>query len=477
MKIGLLLGLVVVIHHASSLRLGCGCGPFLNHHHHHSCGCGLQFPIKPKCQGSDIHQSDDWCSKGPDGSGGKDCVPLVVRPHDLPKVVLSPEAAGQLTFPVAGPCAVKKAIVKPAVLPKPVCQHHGHAAGGCCGSCHGSCHSSCHSACHSSCHDSHISHTLHGFGLHGAIGGHGGHGGIVGPDGILGPGEVMGPSGSTGTFVSGMLSPADAVSVDLAYKMAKQNEITRLQSEDRLNFGFRKIPVELPAKKVVREDIPEEQIFNLNGQIVELKPINPCRPHTASSLAEEAAEELMQLQEEEAAEAAEEGGSVFGFAGPRRPTLAEIGFGAAKPPTPNLIDVPASAVNAAIGLPAADSCECGRETGRDISTNCGCGSFVGFHHHGGCGCHHACHTSCNCGCKEKCSCKIIPGNVEYKTFPQPQQICLPVPQPPDSCESAEIEISQEEGGHSVQCSCIPVCVKKCNHSCRKSCVQFEKMSC
>lgn len=134
-------------------------------------------------------------------------------------------------------------------------------------------------------------------------------------------------------------------------------------------------------------------------------------------------------------------------------------------------------MNAALGNPAGDSCECGN-VGRDISTNCGCGSYAGFHHHGhgDCGCHSSCHSSCNCGCKEKCSCKIIPGNVEYRTCPQPQQICLPIPQHPDSCESAEVELSQEEGP-SVHCSCIPVCVKKCHHNCRHSCVQFEKINC
>lgn len=182
-------------------------------------------------------------------------------------------------------------------------------------------------------------HSMHGFGLigHGVHGHHGphghdgphghfDHGAIFGPDGVLRP---NGPNGPNGPFFPGVLSPADAVSVDLAYKMAQQNNANTQQSEDRLNFGFRKIPVELPPKKMIRNNVPEEQIFNLNGQIVELKPIRHCG-HTATSLAEEAAEELMQLQEEEAAAAAEEGGSVFGFGGPRRPTLAEIGFGAAK---------------------------------------------------------------------------------------------------------------------------------------------------
>lgn len=74
------------------------------------------------------------CYKTPE----KGCVPMVVRPHDIPKPAIAATAALSLA-PVPGPCLYKKVIVKPAVLPKPVCRpteetysshqhHHSHVS-------------------------------------------------------------------------------------------------------------------------------------------------------------------------------------------------------------------------------------------------------------------------------------------------------------------------------------------------------------
>lgn len=113
---------------------------------------------------------------------------------------------------------------------------------------------------------------------------------------------------------------ADAVSIALAYKMAQEKQREHDLSEDRLNFGFRKLPVELPQRKVVKENVPEEKMFALNGQIVELKPV---RVESQKSLDEEAAEELLALEEDEE-KAAELSAPL------RKVSLGEIGYGPAK---------------------------------------------------------------------------------------------------------------------------------------------------
>lgn len=115
--------------------------------------------------------------------------------------------------------------------------------------------------------------------------------------------------------------PADAVSLALAYKMAKESNCL---SEDKLAFGFRKIPVELPPSPQIlrRNNIPEEKIFALNGQIVELKPVvGGCR--SQASIDEEAAEDLLALENEE-----EELG--LSNAPIRSVSLGELGYAPAK---------------------------------------------------------------------------------------------------------------------------------------------------
>lgn len=93
--------------------------------------------------------------------------------------------------------------------------------------------------------------------------------------------------------------------------------------EDRLAFGFRKIPAELPSRPIIRNNVPEEKIFALNGQIVELKPISyGCR----RSLEDEAAEDLLALE----AEDAEDIDVGHNHEGVRRISLGEIGYRPAK---------------------------------------------------------------------------------------------------------------------------------------------------
>lgn len=79
----------------------------------------------------------------------------------------------------------------------------------------------------------------------------------------------------------------------IAYKMA-QNAYKTVLNEDRLSFGFRKMPKELPPIVKKTNNIPEENLYKLNGQIVELKPVSQC----TTDLDEEAAEELLAMTED-----------------------------------------------------------------------------------------------------------------------------------------------------------------------------------
>lgn len=93
-----------------------------------------------------------------------------------------------------------------------------------------------------------------------------------------------------------------------------------------MSFGFTKLPKEVP--KVVKEknNVPEENLYKLNGQIVELKKI-PCG--NKKSLEEEAAEELLALSDElvESSEI-------------RKVSLGEIGYAPAQGNRPfNLVDI------------------------------------------------------------------------------------------------------------------------------------------
>lgn len=79
--------------------------------------------------------------------------------------------------------------------------------------------------------------------------------------------------------------------------------------------------------------------------------------------------------------------------------------------------------------------------------------------------------ACSCGTTK---CTMIPGDIEYRTVPKPEQICLPPLPVPDSCESGELpEIDQEPEG--CTCSCVPIVMKKCHHCHKKSSVTIQKL--
>lgn len=79
-----------------------------------------------------------------------------------------------------------------------------------------------------------------------------------------------------------------------------------------------------------------------------------------------------------------------------------------------------------------------------------------------------------CCCSGHHTCKVIPGEVEYKTVPKPEQICLPPVPVPDSCESNELECVNEHEPVCT-CSCVPVVMKKCHKCHKKSSVTIQKL--
>ncbi|XP_069699201.1 uncharacterized protein [Periplaneta americana] len=87
--------------------------------------------------------------------------------------------------------------------------------------------------------------------------------------------------------------PADAVSLALAYELAKRSG-TAIK-EEGLNFGPRTIPREEAIVKVTKE-IPEDRLYSINKQIFELKYPSATR---VVSPQEEAEEALLAAQEEE----------------------------------------------------------------------------------------------------------------------------------------------------------------------------------
>lgn len=84
----------------------------------------------------------------------------------------------------------------------------------------------------------------------------------------------------------------DAVSLAVAFRLAQEARV----EDDRLFYGFRTLPVESPCIPPVQggakclSSPEEENIYALNGQVVELPP-SPLN----DNLSEEAAESLLDL--------------------------------------------------------------------------------------------------------------------------------------------------------------------------------------
>ncbi|KAL3271605.1 hypothetical protein HHI36_022080 [Cryptolaemus montrouzieri] len=285
------------------------------------------------------------CGLGPgqDVCGNKRCQPLVVRPQSVPKppvpTISVPAPPLQVPLPslppVGGPCFCKKPIVKPAVIPKPVCAAPVYRRRI----------STSNNCASNQQNNEEVIETFGAFPV-GNVGGCGEVFNVAGGVAGVGPISGVGPGLGVGAFPGALpyaggpyggypypsplpetreqLKPADPVSVSIAYNLAKKAQNLK---EDVLSFGFRQIPKEVPVQQKKANNIPEENLYSLNGAIVELKPVATL----GKSLDEEAAEQLLDLQEEE----------TVGEAGVRELSLGEVGYGLAKvAPTATYIDVP-----------------------------------------------------------------------------------------------------------------------------------------
>lgn len=59
---------------------------------------------------------------------------------------------------------------------------------------------------------------------------------------------------------------ADPVSISLAYRSASRIQV----DEDKISYGFKKVPVDQPRRKIVK-NIPEEKLWAIDRSVIELK--------------------------------------------------------------------------------------------------------------------------------------------------------------------------------------------------------------
>lgn len=83
--------------------------------------------------------------------------------------------------------------------------------------------------------------------------------------------------------------PADAVSLGLAYRLAKQETVS--VPESRLCYGFESKPEEC-AKKCINTNVPEENLWAMNRAILQLK-----QPAQSQQINEEEYEEFEESQD------------------------------------------------------------------------------------------------------------------------------------------------------------------------------------
>ncbi|KRT84937.1 hypothetical protein AMK59_632 [Oryctes borbonicus] len=253
------------------------------------------------------------------GSGKDVCSPhssqMIVRPQKLMKIeqndpckpkVVCHEVAGMLPLkPIGDLCCCNRAIVTPAHVPKPHCP----VCDPCCASMSSSSASSSSSSSSSS--SAYNSHHYHSAGASSAASSSASQGGAI----TITVDEYGHPvGGATPGFI-----PADPVSLAIAYNL--KNNINKM-AEDKLSFGFRIMPKEITIYKPVKPIFPEENLYGINGQVVELKPIASSQ---LPNIEEEAVEALMHANQEDMEEHHNED-----VAHVKKLTYHEIGFGPAK---------------------------------------------------------------------------------------------------------------------------------------------------
>ncbi|KAF7281588.1 hypothetical protein GWI33_004509 [Rhynchophorus ferrugineus] len=127
--------------------------------------------------------------------------------------------------------------------------------------------------------------------------------------------------------------PADAVSLAIAYKLA-QNDYNRNIQEDKLLYGFRKLPAEVPCPKIVPPKItkallPEGNLYDINGEIVELKTKRTSHVMT-EDLEQEAVEDMIDMV------ASNEDDHSLPIA---KPSLSDLGYRPARFKSATFVDI------------------------------------------------------------------------------------------------------------------------------------------
>ncbi|XP_017785101.1 PREDICTED: uncharacterized protein LOC108568491 [Nicrophorus vespilloides] len=316
--------------------------------------------------------------EGRDMCSGPKCAPMVIRPAKLPKLnlediskprVVCKQVGGLPALkPIGDLCSCKQSIVVPAFVPKPVCASCKKQSCGCGASSSGASSSSS---------------------------SYGGGSSYSGSSSYSGASSFNGGSSYAGGSAASYSAPAyapqqeeivytaaaDPVSLSLAYK-AQQKACST--SEDKLAFGFRRLPIDGSKAKIVK-NVPEELLYKLNGEIVELKPVS-C--NKGISVDEEAMEQLAAEEYADEIDTQE-----FGGGSVKQLSYGEIGFGKA-----NVAAVPFVAVE---GVVQANPQPIQMQGG---SSNCNDG--------------------------------FVPGNVIMKNTPQ-REIYVPGPRVPLDCDSGE----------------------------------------
>ncbi|CAH1959318.1 unnamed protein product [Acanthoscelides obtectus] len=396
------------------------------------CPCASKGFVKDcgLCESSDMCHNLDTASSGSFGvtaDGTASGIPIVVRPQEVPKpLVALPLNLGI----VPGPCTIKKAIVRPAIVPRPVCTHKEKAG--------------------SSLFTEGKFSGIEGFvNLASAIQGVG-----INEDNKIG-------------------TPADPVSISIALKKQQEIENCERAIEDRLSFGFRRVPKELPKREQVKQLIPEVNIHRLNGQIIEFVPPKPGKQCKHSTLEEEAIEDLLELEAEEQALAEAQESQRRGPY--NNILLEEIGYRPASLRTGSFQDVVGEAVNQAVnaltGGVASTASNAVSGAVSDAVAGAVSNAFSGAVSDAFSGAVSDAFSGAvsnafsgaisggniASGAAEVVdnivnavegaeglavgNRKYLPGNVEFKTLPKvPDAIILPTTEIPDSCESDEINL-------------------------------------
>ncbi|XP_015592675.1 uncharacterized protein LOC107266577 [Cephus cinctus] len=145
------------------------------------------------------------------------------------------------------------------------------------------------------------------------------------------------------------IAPADAVSLSLAYGLARR--VAKIIPEEKLAFGPRTLPADGHIKQTI-PDIPEERLFAVDKPIVELRAAprvygsgsGPCSA-LEEDLAEQEALEQQRLELEAEAQAQEQSGA------PSFISYSDLGYAPVGPSNNNFVSTQPTSYSGISGVP------------------------------------------------------------------------------------------------------------------------------